>query len=242
MGEQPTAFVAGATGHTGRAVVQALRTAGARVVAHVRPDSSRLADWRSQWSDAGIEVDSTAWEPEAMEATLKRLAPTHVFGLLGTTRKRAAREGMDARAAYERVDFGMTAMLFEAAFEAAAACGSEPRLVYVSAAGLSEGTRNPYMQVRVRIERMLRDGALPYLIARPSFIVGERDEHRAAEHWGARVADGALGVIGALGARKLADRYRSTTGEVLGQAIVAMALDEATPRQHIAESESLRLD
>lgn len=238
MGEQPTAFVAGATGHTGRAVVQALVAAGARVVAHVRPDSSRLEHWRTQWSDAGIEIDTTPWEADAMEATLKRVAPTHVFGLLGTTRKRAAREGMDARAAYERIDFGMTAMLFEAA----AACGSEPRLVYVSAAGLSERTRNPYMEVRVRIERMLREGALPYLIARPSFIVGERDERRAAEHWGARVADGVLGVVAALGARKLADRYRSTTGEVLGQAIVALALDEATPRQHVAESEALRID
>jgi len=238
MGEQATAFVAGATGHTGRAVVRALVDRGARVVAHVRPDSSRLEHWREQWSSRGVEVDTTAWEPAAMEATLQRIAPTHVFGLLGTTRKRAAREGMDARAAYERIDYGMTAMLFAAA----AACGSEPRLVYVSATGLSETTRNPYMQVRVRIERMLREGTLPYLIGRPSFIVGERDEHRAAEHWGARMADGVLSTLGALGAKTLAARYRSTTGEALGAALVALALDDATPRQHLAESEALRLD
>ena len=40
------AFVAGATGYTGRAVVERLVADGFEAVAHVRPDSSRLASER----------------------------------------------------------------------------------------------------------------------------------------------------------------------------------------------------
>ena len=47
------AFVAGATGYTGVQVVRQLaaleRTPPLRVVAHVRPDSTRLAEWRTRF-------------------------------------------------------------------------------------------------------------------------------------------------------------------------------------------------
>jgi len=171
-----------------------------------------------------------------MAQTLQTLAPTVVFAVLGTTRKRAAREQMAAREAYERIDFGLTAMLLTASER----CGSSPRFVYVSAAGLSPTTSNPYMQVRVRVEALLAEGSLPFLVGRPSFIVGDRDEARPAERWGARIADGALGVAGVLGAKRAAARYRSTTNETLGEALVTLALDPNTPARHTAESEDLR--
>ena len=87
----PRAFVAGATGFVGRAVVAALRERGVEVIAHVRPGSAREADWRARFAELGAEVDTTAWEPAAMTATLAARAPTHVFFLIGTTRGQIGR-------------------------------------------------------------------------------------------------------------------------------------------------------
>ena len=232
------AFVAGATGLTGRSVVAELRAAGVRTVAHVRPDSSRLASWRERFEGLGAEVDTTPWDEAALTERLRELSPTLVFALLGTTRRRAkqaAKAGRDPAAeGYEVVDYGLTAMLRRAC----EACGSRPRFVYLSAMGVSETTSNAYMAVRARIERELREGALPYVSARPSFILGDRDEARLGETVGAAVADSALSVLGVLGGAKVRDKYASMTGEVLARAMVVAALDPAT--EGIVEADALR--
>ncbi|MCX4243252.1 NAD(P)H-binding protein [Paraliomyxa miuraensis] len=230
------AFVAGATGYTGRAVVDALVERGVRTVAHVRPDSPRRAEWTERWQSRGAEADATPWDEAALTRTLRTLRPTVVLALLGTTRARARREGKGAVEGYEAIDHGLTMMLLSAA----RACGSGPRFVYLSAAGLSEGTRNPYMRVRVRVEQALREGELPYTIARPSFITGsERDESRLGERVGAVVADGLLGLAGMLGGRTLRDRYQSMTNVELAAGLVRVALDPGFENR-VAEGEDLR--
>jgi len=230
------AFVAGATGYTGRAVVEALVARGVDTVAHVRSDSSRRAEGTERWQGQGARVDATAWDPAALTATLTELGPTVVFALLGTTRSRAKAEGRGAAAGYEAIDYGLTMMLYQACV----ACGHAPRFVYLSAAGLREGTRNPYMAVRVRVERALGEGPLPYTIARPSFITGSgRDESRPGERVGAVVADGLLGMAGLLGARTARDRYRSMTNVVLARGLVRVALDPSFAGQ-VVEAERLR--
>lgn len=216
------AFVAGATGYTGREVVRALVEQGAHTVAHVRPDSSQLEAWRDRFAALSVEVDTTAWDPEPMAATLRRLAPTHVFSLLGTTRARAKAEGMAARAAYERIDYGLTALLIDAAAEA----GSKPRFVYLSAVGVGPRSRNPYVRARWRAEEHLRASGLPWTIARPSFITGsDRDDARPLERIGAAMGDGMLAIAGALGATRLRDRYHSTRNTELARVLVRVALD-----------------
>jgi len=230
------AFVAGATGYTGRAVVEELVARGVRTFAHVRPDSSQRQEWTERWQRLGAEVDVTPWEPAALTERLTALRPTLVFALLGTTRARARREGKGAVEAYEAIDYGLTMMLRDAA----EACGHRPRFVYLSAAALQEGTKNPYMRVRVRVERALREGGLPYTIARPSFIPGsDRDEPRLGERIGAGVADGMLAVAGLLGARKLRDRFASMTNVELARGLVRVAMDPACENQ-VVEGEALR--
>ncbi|MCZ7687243.1 MAG: NAD(P)H-binding protein [Sandaracinaceae bacterium] len=236
---EPRAFVAGATGLTGRAVVAELCARGVDTVAHVRPDSPSLEAWRERFAAMGARVDATPWEEAALTATLRELAPRVVFALLGTTRKRAKRaaaSGRDPAAeSYEAVDYGLTAMLRRAC----EASGHRPRFVYLSATMAKEGTSNPYMAARVRIERELKEGSLPYVIARPSFILGERDEPRPGEKVGASMIDAALGVLGALGARKLRDRYASIDAADLGRALARLGLHESA--QHvIAETDALR--
>lgn len=233
------AFVAGATGLTGRAVVRHLRERGVETIAHVRPDSGRLAEHRERFEALGAEVDTTAWDEAAMTETLRRRVPTMVFALLGTTRARAkqvARAGGDAAdQSYEAVDYGLTALLRRAA----EASRQRPRFVYLSAMGVSDSTSNAYMAARARVEAELREGSLPYTVARPSFILGDRDEKRPGESIGAAVADGALGVIGALGGKRLRDRYRSISGDALAAALVRLALDPAAV-DRVFEADALR--
>jgi uncharacterized protein YbjT (DUF2867 family) len=230
------AFVAGATGYTGREVVAALCAAGIRTIAHVRPDSPRLEEWRTRFLALGAEVDSTPWDDAAMSETLTRLAPTQVYALLGTTRHRAKGEGRSARDAYEQVDYGLTALLIRATVT----CGSRPRFLYLSSAGLSEGTSNPYMQARVRAEADVRASGLPFTLARPSFITGaDRDDSRPMERVGAALGDGLLAFVGALGGKGVRARYRSTTNTVLAHALVRLAADPAAENR-VAQADELR--
>lgn len=223
-----TAIVFGATGLTGRYVVSHLaRPRTLRVIAHVRPDSPRLAEWRTRFAQEGAEVSVAAWTKEGIDALAARERPTLVFGLLGTTQarvKRAARAGRDAsNETYDAVDVALTEM----AIAACAAISPRPRFVYLSSVGTSETAAGSYLKARARVERTLRASGLPYTIARPSFIVGDRDEPRVLEKLAAPVADGLLGVLGAIGATRLRDQYRSITGEALAKALVTLAHDPA---------------
>lgn len=227
MSSSERAFVAGATGLTGRFVVAELRRRGIDVRAHVRPDSPRLAEWRERFEGQGAVVDTTAWEPAAIARTLEAQRPTLTFALLGTTRARASRAakagGDPSKESYDAVDVALTEQLIAAS----GALASMPRFVYLSSAGAGELGRGSYLDARTRVESTLARSGLPYTIARPSFIVGDRDDRRASEKIGAPIADALLGALGVLGARRTADRYRSIRGEDLAQALVIASLDPA---------------
>lgn len=225
----PRVFIAGATGYTGRAVVRCCATAGAETVAHVRPDSPRLEEWRRRFAEVGARVDATPWQPVALATTLAQLRPTHVFALLGTTRARARQAARADRppADYEAVDYGLTRMLLDAVLTAEQAVGIRPRFVYLSAVGAREDTRNAYLRVRGRVERELQASGLPWLVARPSFITGaDRDETRTMERATATVVDALLRPLALLGAHRLRDRYASITGDALGCSLARLALAE----------------
>lgn len=222
-----TAIVFGATGLTGRFVVSHLVKRGVRVIAHVRPDSSRLSEWTDRFTKEGAELSSAAWTKDAVDALVAKESPTLVFGLLGTTQARvrdAARNGRDAsKETYDAVDVALTEM----AIAACRAAATKPRFVYLSSVGTSDTAAGSYLQARARVERTLRESGVPYTIARPSFIVGERDTPRALEKVSAPIVNGLLGVLGAVGAKDLRDRYRSITGEELAKALVVIARDRA---------------
>ena len=197
---------------------------GIRTMAHVRPDSPRLDDWRSRFSALGADVDATPWTCEAMRDRMRASRPGLVFALLGTTRARAkAGAGSSERPeTYDAIDYGLTSLLLRAVIDA----GHRPRFVYLSSIGVSERSRNAYIRARWRVESELRASGVPFTIARPSFITGEdRDEDRPAERLLARVANSALTVADVIGASRVRDRYRSMTGDELATALVAAALD-----------------
>jgi nucleoside-diphosphate-sugar epimerase len=230
------AFVAGSSGYTGREVVRALRARGVETVAHVRPDSPALERWRERFEALGARVDTTAWEPAAMAATLRTLRPGAVFALLGTTRARGrAAAARGAQDTYQTVDYGLSRLLLDAAV----ASGARPRFVYLSAVGVAPGARNPYLAARAHLEADLRASGLPFTVARPSFITGpDRDEDRPLERLGAGVVDAASTVLTAIGLRA-GEHWRSTTPAVLAEALVRLALDPAAEGR-VVESEALR--
>ncbi len=235
-----TALVFGATGFTGREVARIAAENGLRTVAHVRPDSPSLESWRARLEASGCEVDATPWETDALAETMSRLRPSIVFSLLGTTRARAksaARAGKDPKAeSYEAVDFGLPAMLLEAAKKA----GTSPRFVFLSAAGAGGEGLSPYCKWKHKAEMAHISSGLPYTIARPSFIAGPgRDDKRPAELIGAKIIDAALSLAGAAGFKKLNARYRSNTNVILAEALVRLALSKEAENK-IFESEDLR--
>jgi nucleoside-diphosphate-sugar epimerase len=155
------AWVAGATGYTGRALVAALRAQGVTTHAHVRPDSPALERWRTQFTALGAVVETTPWELAPLTAALRGCAATQVYGLLGTTRARAraAERSGAAPADYERVDVGLTLMLLAAVCSAA---GNRPRFVYLSATGVrGPADGNAYMRASRRVEAAVRSSGLP---------------------------------------------------------------------------------
>lgn len=232
------AFVAGATGYTGREVVRVLLSRGVRTVAHVRPDSPRLEEWRARFETAGAAVDSTPWRNAEMVSTLSSLQPTHVFSLLGTTRarRRASATARRAEESYETIDYGLTTILIRAAV----ASGSRPRFVYLSALGVREDATNPYLVARWQAESALRASGLPYTIARPSFITGpDRDESRPAERVAAAIVDATAALARLVGAQRLAGSVSSMSGPELAEGLVRHAFEASTENATLG-SEELR--
>lgn len=229
-----SAFVAGATGFTGREVVSQLVPRGIRTIAHVRPDSSRLDGWRERFEGLGASTDTTPWDTVALAATLASLKPSIIFALIGTTRRRMAETSKEA-ASYEAVDYGLTKMLLDAAVRS----GASPRFIYLSASGVSERNPTAYMKARWKAEKAIRESGLPYIIARPAFITGQgRDDSRPLEKAGSALFDTVLSAAALVGAGKLRDRYRSITNVELAGALIKLALNPENANR-IIEREGL---
>lgn len=227
MSSQRVAFVAGATGYTGRAVVQLLTMRGVRCVAHVRPDSARLDAWRGRFAGAGAEVCTAPWRGPEMGEALADLGVTEVYALTGTTNKRAkalGKAGGDAASAsHDAVDFGLTRHLVDACL----AAGTAPFFVYLSSLGADADSRNSYLRARGRAEDAVAGSGLPFCALRASFITGpDRAEGRPMERASAVVTDGLLAALAVVGAKRLRARYRSIDADRLAALLVELPLDE----------------
>lgn len=233
----PVAFVAGATGYTGREVVAELRRRQIATVAHVRPDSSRRDEFTANFAALGAAVDTTAWNLPDITRAMQEHRPTLLFALLGTTRSNAKREQKRTGQVvdYEKVDYGLTQMLVTASSRSSL----RPRFVYLSSLGVSQSAPGAYMQARWKAEQAVIHSNLPYTIVRPSFITGDdRDENRVMERVSAVAADVVLDALAVLGGRTTHDRFASMTGRQLAAAIVSLALDPLQQNQ-IVEGEHI---
>jgi uncharacterized protein YbjT (DUF2867 family) len=227
------AIVLGATGFVGREVVRQLCTRGARAIAHVRPDSRELERWRATFTELGADLDTTAWDVAAMAARWRALAPAQVYVCIGTTRAKAKTDAVGGNI-YEAVDLGLTKI----AIDAARASEAQPRIVYLSSVGADATARSAYLRARGQAENVVTASGLPWAIARPSFIIGERDDRRLGEAVAAHAADGVLALAGLFGGKQLRDRYRSTDGDILASALIRIG--EAPEHDRVYEGAELR--
>ncbi len=218
-------FVLGATGFVGREVVRQLCVRGQTPVAHVRPDSKQLAEWRTKFGALGAEVDATPWDTAQLAARFRALAVTQVFVLIGTTRGKAKADAV-AGDIYEAVDLGLTKI----AVGAAVASEQKPRVIYLSSLGAKADAGSAYLAARGKAEDAVRDSGLPWIIARPAIITGERDDARTGERAAAVVGDGLLAVAGVFGGKGLRAKYRSTTPEVLASALIRIGAEAEANR------------
>ncbi len=226
------ALVLGATGFVGRELVRQLAVRATPVTAHVRPDSRSLEEWRTRFTELGATLDTTAWDVAALAATIQRTAPGVIYIVIGTTRSRAKADAVDGDI-YEAVDFGLTKL----AVDGAKASGTRPRIVYLSSVGADARASGAYLRARGKAEDAVRDSGLPWVIARPAIITGDREDTRLGERTAAIVGDGLLAVAG-LVSRNLRSRYRSTTPDVLVAALIRVA--EAPGHDLVADGDSLR--
>ena len=227
-----TAYVLGATGFVGREVVRQLCVRATKVVAHVRPDSSKLGEWSKTLGAFGADIDSSPWDAAAMARAIDRIAATQVYILIGTTRGKAKADSIEGDI-YEKVDLGLTKIAVEAAQQSK----QKPRLVYLSGIGASASARGAYMRARGKAEDAVRGSGVPWVIARPAITTGDRDESRAGERTAAIVGDGMLAVAG-LFSKNLRARYKSTTPDILASALIRIG--EATEHDRAYEGADLR--
>lgn len=228
-----TAFILGATGFVGREVVRQLCVRATPVVAHLRPDSLKISEWRAKFAKYGATIDMSPWDAGDLARGLDRAQAKQLYILIGTTRTRAKADGVDGDI-YERIDYGLAKL----AVEAARASAVKPRLVYLSGIGADANARGAYMKARGKAEDAVRGSGLPWVIARPAIITGDRDDSRKGERAAAVVGDGLLAIAGAFGGKQLRARYKSTTPDVLASALIRLA--EAREHDRVAEGAELR--
>ena len=173
--------------------------------------ASRIVDWGSESAIASAIPDSTAV----------------AVCCLGTTLKQAG-----SKAAFQAVDHDAIVAFATAAREK----GAE-RFALVSSLGADRRARNFYLRTKGETEEALAQLNFAQLIVvRPSFIddQGMRRESRPLERLMLPVARVIFSVIGKT------SRYAPVSADVIGKAIVRLALDDTTTeRVRIVESDQL---
>ena len=110
--------------------------------------------------------------------------------------------------------------------------------LYLSSVGADKTARSAYLKARGEAEEVVKSAGLPWVIARPSIITGERDDGRFGEKTAAVVGDGLLAVAGVLGGKRLRQRYKSTTPDVLASALIRIG--EAPESGLVVDGAALR--
>lgn len=204
--------IAGATGLIGQAVCSQLSDVSIHVtVLTRRPIKPRFSHHNVLITDfEQVELPSVATNTGA------------VLCALGTTIKKAG-----SKTAFTRVDLDFVLNVANAAKRA-----GYQKFIVISSLGVSDNTRNFYLQTKARMERELT--ALNFdslVILRPSLLLGEREEFRLGE----KIAEWLSFVLTPFWKGKLA-RYRPIPDEFVAKAMLKLTQASTEPVS-IIESE-----
>lgn len=208
------AIVAGASGLVGSELVRLLLIDAAFTAVR------SLVRRPSGTSSAKLEEIVVDFHDEAALAAAAK--GDVVFSSLGTTRKKAGSK----EAQYE-VDYGHQFRVAKAARENGARC-----YALVSAVDANPSASAFYNRMKGELERdVIALGFERTRIARPSILLGERNEHRTLESIGATLTKG-IAVLPGL------RKYKPIEARTVASALIASARD-ATPGVRILETEDL---
>jgi uncharacterized protein YbjT (DUF2867 family) len=146
---------------------------------------------------------------------------------LGTTLRKAG-----SAAAFEQVDRDLPIRLI-VAIKAAAA---QPRFGLVSSVGADSG-KGLYLQTKLIVEQALIGSGLPYVIVRPSILVGDRNESRPLERLGIRLLEPLSRLLMACTGRRSAvlGRLAPIPADRVAAALIRYTIDEQPFRSTIRD-------
>lgn len=205
-------LIAGATGLVGRHVL-ALALDDPRVE-HVVAPTRRAMPAHPKLLAPEVDFD-------ALPSDAAWWAVDAVICALGTTMRTAG-----SREAFQRVDHD-----YPLAIARLAHAHDTPTYVLNSAMGADAGSSVFYNRVKGDVEDALREvGFRSLVFARPGLIGGQRDEHRPAERWAARV----LGLLGPV----LPRAWRINPATTIARRMLEAAI-EARDGEHVIRSDEL---
>jgi len=146
-------FVTGGTGYMGRRLIPALIARGHAVTALVRRGSESRVP-----SDARVTTGNVLQRDTFVDAIPRDAVVVHLVGTPHPSPSKAAQ--------FEAIDFVSARECHAAAVQAHA-----KHFVYVSVAHPAP-IMHAYVDVRVRVETILRASALPHTIIRPWYVLG----------------------------------------------------------------------
>jgi uncharacterized protein YbjT (DUF2867 family) len=209
------ALVAGATGLVGGHVVERLAESAdvGRVVVLVRKTTGK---WPSKVEEKIVDYD--ALDPAAFEGV------DEVYACLGTTIKKAGSQD-----AFRKVDHDYTLAVANMAKAAGVT-----RFAVVSSVGASARSSNFYLRVKGETDEALEKiGFEGLVIARPSVLVGNREEHRPGEKVGIAVTKAfSFAMVGGL------KKFRPIEARRVAEAMISAMTDARGTR--ILEYEALK--
>ncbi len=205
-----SALVVGATGLVGAEIVKQLvaEQGVGRIVVIARRPSGSLP----------TRVEAHVVDFDRLDEHAPLFAVDQIFCALGTTIKQAG-----SQAAFRRVDFEYPLTIARLGLQHGAR-----HFLLVSALGANSNSGIFYNRVKGELEDQLRSlGYRAVTIARPSLLLGKRDEFRLIERIGS--------VIGEI----VPGRFRPVQGQAVARSLVTAARLDA-PGLHIIESEEIR--
>lgn len=212
-----TALIAGSTGLVGNELIKLLedhpeyRSIHALVRNQSSLDSDKIIEHKIDFDDLDKFQPGTAIN--------------HVFCTLGTTIKKAK-----TKENFRKVDFEYVYTLGKMSIQ----WGADKFLV-VTALGANPKSRIFYNRVKGETEHALKELALPTLIIfRPSLLLGNRKEHRAAEQTAIRMYK----IIDPLFIGRLS-KYKGVEAKQVARAMVQTAL-YSDKQQYIFESDEIQ--
>src|SRR6266481_5196063 len=164
--DEKTVAVAGGSGFIGRAIVMRLAGIPATRVRLLTRDAERAR--RKFEAPANVEfVSADVTNRDSLKPALAGASAVVNAVQFDGYPIENPRRGLT----FERVDYGGTVALLEAAKQAGVS-----QFIYISGASADEYSSHPGFRAKGRAERAIRDSGLPYTIFRPSLVYGPEDK------------------------------------------------------------------